>query len=105
MIEMTWPMHQRCECRLFGSVVSLTPFQRDMLLLLLLRRGRPVSVNEIIESLYHPDFEPDFAYKCVHTQICHLRKKLPGVIKRHTETRKGSFGYVVDLPDEMRIAA
>jgi DNA-binding response OmpR family regulator len=82
----------------------LTPQERDLVSALLLHRGCPVSIAEIVELLWpDPDCEPETAYNVIRVVICRLRHKLPGLIR--SWAHKSGLGYIVDRPQEQLRAA
>jgi len=81
--RMTWAQHQRRECTFDGLQVKLSGYQRDIVSLLLIRRGEIIHLNELIEYIYpDPDLEPDWAAQCVDRSIWFLNRRVPGMIDR-----------------------
>lgn len=104
-IRMTWPEYRRGECLWHGRHVRLGQAQLEVLSTLLMRRGCPVAVGELIEAIYpDPDLEPESAEEVVRNAIRILRVKFGGLI-RSSHGRSG-FGWTIDLPAEpLRAAA
>lgn len=91
-VSMTWPQYQRGCCVVDGEHVYLTPTQTEILVTLLLNRGRLFDREELWEIVWpDPDYAADI--KNVDVQIHKLRQRLGGVI----ESEWGR-GYRVPLP-------
>lgn len=105
-IRMSWRDYLRRRCVFHGRAVFLPAQQMDLLAVLLMRRGRSVSIGDLIEALWpDPDLEPDNALNQIRVLIYRLRDKLPGLIELWGGRRSG-FGYFIDIPrEEMRLAA
>lgn len=92
---MTWPQYLRRECSWHGRTVSLGRVQVRLVLCLLLNRGRPVSLQRMIEFCYpNPDLEPESAENCIVQIARTLRRKMPGLIE-HIPMQ----GYVIGEDD------
>jgi hypothetical protein len=111
-ISMTWPQYLRGECTLDGRKIQVgfkpTYFKYrsdrgserlmvprpashvSTLLILLMRRGHPVPISDIISFLWNdPDQEPEYADDQVRKDIVKLRRKgfpISLVLDRKTET-------------------
>lgn len=91
---MTVPQMRRCECTHYGRVVRLTHRECEVLTILLLRRGTPVSTTELIEAIYpNPDSEPDYGVSTIGAFLCRLRRKMPGLIETNW-----CWGYSIRRP-------
>jgi DNA-binding response OmpR family regulator len=89
-ISMTWPQYLRRECSFNGNRIHLTPSQAELLGALLIRRGRTVSNEALIETLYPDPFEaPERDEDCMKVLLSLLRRKLPGLV--HLEHGRGYF--------------
>jgi len=99
-VSMTWPQYQRGECMVAGFVISLTRFEVDALLLLMLRCPNPVTKTEMIDWLWpDPSLEPDFTDSMVYHTMRRLRAK---VGEFHIPSRV-TFGYrLMQAPDPVR---
>lgn len=76
-ISMTWPQYKRRECTFKGKVIKLTNHETELLSTLLIHYPRPVTREQLVESLYcFNDDEPDFSYNCISQFLTRLRKKL-----------------------------
>jgi DNA-binding response OmpR family regulator len=99
---MTWPQYQRCCCTVDGEHIYLTPHQTELLAVLLIRRGRLVTREELWEAVWpDPDFAPEI--KIVDVQICKVRQAVGGIIQ--TEWGRG---YWIPRPadaDRLGVAA
>jgi DNA-binding response OmpR family regulator len=98
-ISMTWPQYQRSCCSFRGQEVRLTPQLADALLVLLLRRGEPLSREDLIVALWpDPDLEGEAPEVHVKVLVCRLRKVLPGLIR--TWGAKSGLGWIIDRPED-----
>lgn len=91
-ISMTMPQARRRRCTVDGAEVRLSPTQARILEHLLIMRGRPVSVTDMIEVAYpDPDDSPDEEIAVLKIHVHNLRKKIGwGIIN----TRHG-FGWEI----------
>lgn len=81
-ISMTWPEYLHCQCWYHGRLIKLRRLHADLLLVLLLNRGRTLSRNELIERLWpDPNLEPEFAEEALRVQMMWLRRVVPGLIQ------------------------
>ena len=101
-IRMTWQMYLVGICSYRGRLVQLTRMEAEIVATLLIRRGRRMTIPEIIEAVYpDPDREPDTAYNCVAVLLSRVRRKMPGLVETI-----GCQGYVIERPlEELRQAA
>lgn len=74
--------------RLNGIPVDLSPMEYRLIVYLMLRRGRVVSQQELIENIYGDDEQSSNA---VEVLVGRLRRKIGG---EWIETRRG-FGYLI----------
>lgn len=92
-ISMTIPQLRRLQCTFYGRTVQLSYNEAELLAVLLIRRGRPTSFNNLVGLIYpDPDDEPDWSVNCVRVTLHRMRKKLPGLVA----TRK-NFGPMIEL--------
>jgi DNA-binding response OmpR family regulator len=107
VIQMTWPMYRHAECRFNGRLLQLTRMEAEVLSVLLLHRGCPLTPTDLIEAVYpDADFEPDTARNCVSVFMGRLRKKLPSLIQWHGFAQgKGFQGWLIERDQPMRMAA
>lgn len=89
---MTWPQYLRRECTFNGTViVSLTPKEVEMLLVMLMRRPAPITADDMVEMVYRdPEAEPEWPVNVLRVLMSRLRKKLPGAIEC-----RPTIGYTV----------
>lgn len=79
--KMTWPMFCRGECQLRGKTIKLSLNEKDLLICLVVNRGRAVSIAELVEACYPDcDFEPEWAEKAITHCLSKLRHKMPEFI-------------------------
>jgi DNA-binding response OmpR family regulator len=72
---MTVPQWQRRRCRLNGRLVRLSPLATELLAVLLVRDPAGfVSLNDLIEALWHPDLEPEYPDRVVSHYVIALRR-------------------------------
>lgn len=112
-ITMTWPQYLRGECtyRLGNSHarIHLTHWEKEYMLLLLVNRGRNVSLDTFIDILYGEYTELENPRGQVRIYIHRIRKKLPGLIissgnrdkcgNNRNKTFNHSSGYMIELPE------
>jgi DNA-binding response OmpR family regulator len=81
-----------------GRSVVLSPCERDLLELLLERRGQVLSRREILRDVFGYDFNP--GTNIVEVHIAHLRRKL-GSAASLIRTVRGA-GYFLEFPEAER---
>jgi DNA-binding response OmpR family regulator len=101
---MTVPQWQRRRCRVGGRLVRLSPLAIELLAVLLVRDPAGfVSLNELIEALWHPDLEPEYPDRVVSHYVIALRR-----LGIPIENERG-FGWRIPEwargTDELRLAA
>lgn len=73
-VRMTCPMVHRHEVEVRGKVERVTPWVHNVLVVLLMNRGRFLTVDDLIPCVWpDPDQEPDFAADLVRKAICYMR--------------------------------
>ena len=79
---MTWPQYLRGEVTFRGLAYHVTGNEKEMLLLLLLRRGYPVTFKQFVAWLYdqREDGGPLMAANIVSCRLQCLKRIFPGVI-------------------------
>lgn len=81
MIGMTWPQYRRRECTYRGRVVRLGRLQAEIVAALLLRRGRIVSSESLIEAIWpEPDRAPENEDGAMRRLLWDLHKRIPWII-------------------------
>jgi len=85
------------EVRRQGTVVNLTPTEFNLLHYLLLNARRVVSKQQILDHVWHYDFDGDAAV--VETYVYYLRKKIDAFDPPLIQTVRG-VGYTLRKPDE-----
>jgi DNA-binding response OmpR family regulator len=76
-VSMTVPQYARREATIDGQRVFMTPAERDLLALLLIRGPRLTTREQMIEWLWpDPDREPETAQNGVEVRLSRLRKLL-----------------------------
>ena len=97
-IKMTWPQYERHECTYNGRRVRLTPQLASLLAILLMTRGKPLTVHDLVDALCLTASR-DGNDRALHVRVvlCHLRQRLPGLIQ--TYARRSGFGWLIERPD------
>lgn len=94
MIQMTWPMFKRCECKIDGVTLTLGYVSFAIVTYLLFSNpNRFVSPTELIDEIWpNPDKAPVDENNTLKVLICRLRKA--GVpIESHRRWGKSNIGY------------
>lgn len=82
-----------------GEPVDITPKEFELLVYMALRKGRVLSRDQLLDSIW--DFDYDGGTRIVDVHISHLREKLEEDSKnpRYIKTLRG-FGYKFEVPEE-----
>lgn len=86
-VSMTWPQYLRQECTVRGHRIHLPPKQLDMLLFLMLHKGKVVQRDSIVDFLWPgADGGPLWAANMIDVYLVRLRRTLG---KHRFETMHG----------------
>lgn len=111
---MTWPQYLRRVCVVDDRVVKMGRTEAEVVLALLLRRGKMVAASELIEIVWpDADSEPQQPEQVLYHVIWTLTRHIPGLIETNgRQTRylryiqRHGRCYMIPLPAEaMRAAA
>ena len=86
-----------------GTRLHLTGKEYQMLELLSLRKGTTLTKEMFLNHLYGGMDEPEL--KIIDVFICKLRKKLKAAAGHHYIETVWGRGYMLDDPEEERVAA
>lgn len=89
----------RYEVLVEGQVIDITPKEFDLLVYMALRKGRVLSREQLLSSVWDFDYEGETRIVDVH--ISHLREKIESNTKKpeYIKTVRG-FGYKFEVPNE-----
>lgn len=89
----------RYEVKVNGELIEITPKEFDLLVYLALRKGRVLSREQLLSSVWDFDYEGETRIVDVH--ISHLREKIESDTKKpeYIKTVRG-FGYKFEVPEK-----
>ncbi|AXY26572.1 DNA-binding response regulator [Suicoccus acidiformans] len=89
----------RYEVRVDGEIIDITPKEFELLVYMALRKGRILSRERLLNSVW--DFDYAGETRIVDVHISHLREKIEENTKnpKYIKTVRG-FGYRFEVPDE-----
>lgn len=98
-VSMTWPEYQHNLCWFEGRLIRLQPRCADLLLILLMNRGRTMSKGQLVEGMWpDPDEEPEWAENAINVRFRLLRQLMPGLILTvGTMHSKGALGWLIPI--------
>lgn len=74
-VSMTWPQYLRSQCVVDGALVRVPAFAKEVLLVLLLNRGRAFTREALTEMVWpDPDDQPEAAWHYVQRLVYELRR-------------------------------
>jgi DNA-binding response OmpR family regulator len=92
-ISMTWPQYQRRECTIKGKVIFLTPIQCKIIFIMLVNRGKSISLTNMITYIWpDPDKEPNYPENNFYVHMTYLKR----VIGNDIITQRNSFGWSIE---------
>ena len=88
----------RYEVTVDGNLIEITPKEFDLLVYMALRKGRVLSREQLLSSVWDFDYEGETRIVDVH--ISHLREKIETDTKKpeYIKTVRG-FGYKFEVPE------
>jgi hypothetical protein len=96
-ISMTWPQYLRRECMIDGELAKLSKHQMTIFSTLLLRRGNPVFLDELIEILW-PD--PDNSVEWERNTVCVMISRLRQFKNLHSIVSCGRGSWMLPKPGQ-----
>lgn len=101
-IEFRWYDYVNQRVNYLGEWIHLEPQEANLLLILMVNRGRSLKAQEMIEMLWpDPDEEPDDSYSTLKQYIYRVRQKIPNVII----SAGWGMGWYIPRPDIPYIGA